>query len=176
MNSASPRWVTRNDAAAYLQVDPKTVDRYVREGKLTKYTLAGGRAVRFDQSDLDAMLHPEIKVSDEDLDELLIQRTWLSEHTCWAGIIQRTCNPNSTNWKDYGGRGIDVDPRWRASFRTFLQEVGLKPSPELTLDRIDNDRGYWPDNVRWATASEQALNRRAPRRRLPDSESNPPAA
>lgn len=82
------------------------------------------------------------------------------EHRAWRNAKYRVLNPNSKNYPDYGGRGIDMDPRWVESFQAFYDEVGPKPDPSLSLDRIDNDRGYWPGNVRWATRSEQQSNQR----------------
>lgn len=82
------------------------------------------------------------------------------EHRCWSSMKSRCTDPNSKSFPNYGARGIDVDPRWLASFEAFLGDVGRRPTPAHSLDRIDNDRGYWPQNVRWATKSEQAQNRR----------------
>lgn len=73
-------------------------------------------------------------------------------------MVQRTTNPKASRWPDYGGRGIDLDPRWR-DFATFLADMGERPDG-LSIERIDNDRGYWPDNCRWATAKEQQANTR----------------
>jgi hypothetical protein len=75
-------------------------------------------------------------------------------------MIQRCVDQNGKSYPNYGGRGISVCDRWRESFTAFLADVGEKPSPGMSLDRIDNDGNYEPGNVRWATASEQNRNRR----------------
>lgn len=84
------------------------------------------------------------------------------EYLAWAGMIQRCENQKSKHFKDYGGRGIQVCMRWRGSYAAFLADMSRRPSPQHSLDRIDNDRrpGYEPGNVRWATRSEQAINQR----------------
>jgi len=79
----------------------------------------------------------------------------------WVGMMQRCTNPNSRAYADYGGRGIKVCARWRA-FANFLEDMGEKPLG-LSLDRLDNDRAYGPNNCRWATAIEQARNKRSSR-------------
>ena len=83
---------------------------------------------------------------------------YVSEYTTWCGMRQRCQNKNSSNYKDYGGRGIKVCDRW-SNYQAFLEDVGRKP-PGTSLDRIDVNKGYEPGNVRWATAHEQALNKR----------------
>jgi hypothetical protein len=71
----------------------------------------------------------------------------------------RCSNPNTQYWANYGGRGIRVAPEWD-DFAVFLADVGRKPGPGYSLDRIDNDGNYEPGNVRWATAAQQSQNSR----------------
>lgn len=75
-------------------------------------------------------------------------------------MIQRCQNSNFVDFHNYGGRGIRVCDRWRNSFEAFYADVGPKPAPNLTLDRINNNGHYEPGNVRWATRSEQMFNTR----------------
>lgn len=82
----------------------------------------------------------------------------------WVSIINRCECPSSGPYKNYGGRGITVAAEWRHDFLSFERYVadvlGPKPTADHSLDRVDNDRGYEPGNLRWATRSEQQLNRR----------------
>lgn len=80
-------------------------------------------------------------------------------YNSWFGIIQRCENKNNKDYKNYGGRGITVCEQWHR-FENFLKDMGIRP-PLLSIDRINNDAGYSPDNCRWATPSQQNLNRRS---------------
>ena len=85
-----------------------------------------------------------------------------------SGMKNRCYNPNSPAYKDYGGRGITICDEWRNSFETFFDYVSKLEhfnEPGRSIDRIDNEKGYFPGNVRWATAKEQAHNQRPKKKR-----------
>jgi len=83
-----------------------------------------------------------------------------SEYKIWKGIRKRCLNSKDAGFPNYGGRGITICDRWRNSAVNFMNDMGARPSPRHSIDRIDNDKGYFPDNCRWATALEQARNTR----------------
>ena len=76
----------------------------------------------------------------------------------WASMIQRCSNPNSSHYHYYGGRGIGVCERWQ-EFKNFYADMG-EPMPGLTIERVNNEKGYSPDNCKWATQMEQNNNSR----------------
>lgn len=81
-------------------------------------------------------------------------RTWNS----WVAM-KRRCEDNHAQYSDYGGRGITVCERWLHSFENFLEDMGERPEG-MTLDRKENNKGYYKDNCKWSTRKEQNNNQR----------------
>lgn len=82
------------------------------------------------------------------------------EYRLWANIKTRCLNPKASNYRWYGARGVTVCKSWADSFETFLADVGRRPEPRFTLDRIDNNKGYERGNVRWLPHKENCRNTR----------------
>jgi hypothetical protein len=82
----------------------------------------------------------------------------------WVSMKQRCYNQNNVEYKRYGARGIKVCERWINSFENFREDMGERPSDNHSIDRIDVNGDYTPDNCRWATDTEQCNNKRSNRR------------
>ena len=86
-----------------------------------------------------------------------------SEYRSWNSMKERCLNKNYIKYNLWGGRGITICDRWLNSFENFYADMGPKPGPEYSLDRINNNGNYEPSNCRWATPKEQVNNRRISR-------------
>ena len=85
------------------------------------------------------------------------------EYLVWQAMLNRCRNPRFIGYANYGGRGITVCKRWE-DFRNFIADMGFRPSPEFTVERINNDGNYEPSNCKWATRKEQRNNQRPHKR------------
>lgn len=82
------------------------------------------------------------------------------EYRAWIAMRVRCTKTDDPAYGRYGGRGITVDPEWMNSFDAFIAHMGPRPSPRHTLERLDNELGYGPDNCHWAVWEDQNRNRR----------------
>ena len=85
------------------------------------------------------------------------------EYVAWKSMNSRCNSPGNKDYKNYGGRGIAVCDRWRDDFNVFVSDMGQRPSNAHSIDRIDNSKGYGPDNCRWVANVQQNNNRRCNR-------------
>jgi hypothetical protein len=81
------------------------------------------------------------------------------EYRAWQAAKNRCYRVKDARFQRYGARGIRMCDRWRDNFSNFIADIGPKPAPNLSLDRIDNNGNYEPGNCRWATTLQQAQNR-----------------
>ena len=94
----------------------------------------------------------------------MIKKSEMPEYRAWRSMRDRCLNPNENKYPIYGGRGIRVCEQWLNSFECFLSDMGFKPSPKHSIDRVDVNGNYEPQNCVWADATQQQNNRRNNRR------------
>ena len=87
-----------------------------------------------------------------------------AEYRIWGAMKTRCLNPKQPAYRYYGARGITVCDRWKDSFEAFLVDMGRRPGPGYSIDRINNDLGYSKENCRWATPKQQRANQRKPQK------------
>jgi hypothetical protein len=148
-------------AARELGVAYKTLYARVNRGHINTIPLGGLHLISSEEM---ARIKKDLKFKKPNPPPKSEWRKFKESHrgayTAWRGMISRCTNPKSAAWDNHGGRGITVCDRWLNSFEDFLTDMGDKP-PGLTLDRYPNNYGnYEPGNCRWATWSEQNLNKR----------------
>jgi hypothetical protein len=140
-------WLDERTGAAYFHVSVKQFERVSKRPGFPRLHRNG----KWHKGELDAWMDgvPHGHVSAHPL------------YNTWKKMHDRCGNPKAAQYRWYGARGVTVCDRWR-EFPTFLFDMGERPTPTHSLDRIDNDKGYQPGNCRWATRAEQYANRRQP--------------
>jgi hypothetical protein len=114
----------------------------------------------------DAIVHTCPNKSCVNPDHLKIKKLYkhnntnLKTYRAWNSLRNRCTNPNDPFYRDYGGRGIDVCEEWLISFESFFNDMGNPPTKTHSIDRINNDLGYFKENCRWADKTTQAINQR----------------
>lgn len=88
-----------------------------------------------------------------------MKKAEIKEYRVWQGMKARCYNKNHISYCNYGGKGITVCDEWINSFDTFIKDMGYKPDPSYTIERVDNSKGYSKQNCKWASKQEQNSNK-----------------
>ena len=124
-----------------------------------KITVVDGHCLRRGNTKSCGCLHNELLVKRN----IIHGMSHAPEYRTWHHMKERCYNPNEKRFKDYGGRGIIVCDEWKESFSEFYSHIGPRPTAKHSIDRINNNRGYFPGNVRWALPITQSNNKRTNR-------------
>jgi len=118
-----------------------------------------GKNLRYGNSKSCGCLRVDIGATKNRTHGHTANREYSPEYNAYRNMLRRCFEKTNEKYPQYGGRGISVCDRWNASFDNFFADMGKKPSPLHSLDRVDVNEGYSPGNCRWATPKEQARNK-----------------
>lgn len=141
---AKSRWIVRCECGAEKEVDIHDVLKREKQGKPVSCGCMRRKLISEANTHHGMSKHPAFAV--------------------WRSMLARCMNPMHRAWKNYGWRGITVCERWQKSFEQFWIDMGPTYEAGLDLDRIDNEKGYSPDNCRWVSRTVNNRNKRGARR------------
>jgi hypothetical protein len=147
------------DAPKYVSPKGKEIRRVVARCECGAESTINLHSIRYGLSASCGCYRTELAVSSVKHGDAR-KRANTREYKTWSNMIARCENPNVDRYPIYGGRGIRVCEKWRESFGDFLSDMGRRPTPKHSIDRIDVNGNYEPGNCRWATNSEQQRNKR----------------